>query len=164
MNNKVISAGAVWLLLSIAIQAEMKKPNIVFFLVDDLGKGDISGFGSTFHETPSIDALCAKGMKFTQAYSACTVCSPSRAAILTGCYPGRLHLTDWIAGHKKPFAKLSVPVFNYTGQIGYTNVVDGDLLTEKTGIYRYKDYDSEHSIFIDQIRVGHGYNEVRPWQ
>jgi arylsulfatase A-like enzyme len=85
------------------------KPNFVFFLVDDLGWGDLGCFGSTFHETPNIDKLCAEGMKFTSAYSACTVCSPSRAAILTGRYPARLHLTDWIAGHRKPFEKLSVP-------------------------------------------------------
>lgn len=85
------------------------KPNFVFFLVDDLGWGDLGCFGSTFHETPNIDRLCAEGMKFTRAYSACTVCSPSRAAILTGRTPARLHLTDWIPGHKKPFAKLSVP-------------------------------------------------------
>lgn len=85
------------------------KPNFVFFLVDDLGWADLGCFGSTFHETPNIDRLCAQGMKFTRAYSGCTVCSPSRAAILTGRAPARLHLTDWIAGHKKPFAKLSVP-------------------------------------------------------
>lgn len=84
-------------------------PNIVFFLVDDMGWGDLGCFGNTFHETPNIDTLCSAGMKFTRAYSACTVCSPSRAAILTGRYPARLHLTDWIAGHKKPYAKLSVP-------------------------------------------------------
>ena len=92
-------------------QAAMQpaKPNFVFFLVDDLGWGDLGCFGSTFHETPNIDKLCSEGMKFTRAYSACTVCSPSRAAILTGCAPARLHLTDWISGHKKPFAKLAVP-------------------------------------------------------
>jgi arylsulfatase A-like enzyme len=89
--------------------AETQTPNIVFFLVDDLGKGDISAFGSTFHETPHIDQLCGQGMKFTQAYSACTVCSPSRAAILTGCYPARLHLTDWIPGKKVTNPKLSMP-------------------------------------------------------
>lgn len=87
----------------------MSRPNIVVFLVDDMGIGDVGCYGSTLHETPNIDKLCADGMKFTQAYSACTVCSPSRAALLTGRYPGRLHLTDWIAGHKHPHAKLLVP-------------------------------------------------------
>lgn len=86
-----------------------KKPNFVFLLVDDLGWGDFGCYGATFYETPHIDKLAKDGMLFTNAYSACTVCSPSRAAILTGRYPARLHLTDWITGHKKPFAKLSVP-------------------------------------------------------
>ncbi len=89
-----------------------KKTNIVFFLVDDFGYSGLSGTGSDFHETPNIDALFESGVYFNNGYSACTVCSPSRAAILTGRYPGRLHLTDWIAGHKKPFAKLAVPKWN----------------------------------------------------
>ena len=89
-----------------------KKPNFVFFLVDDLGWGDLGCYGSKFHETPNLDRLAADGMRFTNAYSACTVCSPSRAAILTGRYPGRLHLTDWIAGHGRKNPKLLIPKWN----------------------------------------------------
>lgn len=89
-----------------------QKPNIVFFLVDDLGLGDVGCFGSTFHETANIDRLCSDGLKFTQAYSACTVCSPSRAAILLGKYPARTHLTDWIAGHRRKNAPLNIPDWN----------------------------------------------------
>jgi len=85
------------------------KPNIIFVLTDDLGWTDLGCQGSTFYETPNINRLAAQGMRFTDGYSACTVCSPSRAAILTGQYPARLHITDWIAGHKYPHAKLSVP-------------------------------------------------------
>ena len=85
------------------------KPNIVFLLVDDLGWGDFGCYGAEFYETPHIDKLAAKGMRFTNAYAACTVCSPSRAAILAGQYPARLHLTDWIAGHNNPKAKLKIP-------------------------------------------------------
>lgn len=70
------------------------KPNIVFLLVDDLGWGDFGCYGAQFYETPHIDKLAAEGMRFTNAYAACTVCSPSRAAILSGRYPARLHLTD----------------------------------------------------------------------
>tara|TARA_R110000850_G_scaffold121939_2_gene239832 strand:+ start:301 stop:2115 length:1815 start_codon:yes stop_codon:yes gene_type:complete len=92
--------------------AEESRPNFVFFLVDDLGWGDIGAYGSTFHETPNLDRLASEGMLFTNGYSACTVCSPSRAAILTGRYPGRLHLTDWIAGHKKPNPMLQIPDWN----------------------------------------------------
>ena len=86
-----------------------KLPNFVFFLVDDLGWGDLGCYGSEFHETPYLDKLADEGMKFTNAYSACTVCSPSRAAIITGRYPGRLHLTDWITGHGRRNPKLLIP-------------------------------------------------------
>ncbi|TWU15672.1 sulfatase [Allorhodopirellula heiligendammensis] len=95
-----------------ATAAEATKPNFVFLLVDDLGWGDFGCYGAEFYETPHIDRLASDGMLFTNSYAACTVCSPSRAAILTGCYPARLHLTDWIAGHKHPRAQLSVPDWN----------------------------------------------------
>jgi arylsulfatase A-like enzyme len=72
-------------------------PNVVFFLVDDLGWRDLACFGSTFYETPHVDRLAATGMKFTQAYAACPVCSPTRASILTGKYPQRTGITDYIA-------------------------------------------------------------------
>jgi arylsulfatase A-like enzyme len=71
--------------------------NVVFILVDDLGWRDVGCFGSTFYETPRVDRLAATGMKFTQAYAACPVCSPTRASILTGKFPQRLGLTDYIA-------------------------------------------------------------------
>ena len=88
------------------------KPNFVFILIDDMGWRDLACYGSTFYETPNIDRLAAQGMRFTDAYAACPVCSPTRASILTGKYPARLNLTDWIPGHKKPLAKLRVPEFN----------------------------------------------------
>ena len=75
-----------------------KQPNFVFFLVDDPGWADLGCFGSEFYETPNIDALCASGMKFTNAYAACPVCSPTRASILTGRHPVRVDITDWIPG------------------------------------------------------------------
>ncbi|MFO0936592.1 MAG: sulfatase [Gemmataceae bacterium] len=85
------------------------RPNVVLVLADDLGISDLGCYGNTFHETPNIDKLARDGIRLTNAYSACTVCSPTRAALMTGQYPARLHITDWIAGHVKPFAKLSVP-------------------------------------------------------
>ncbi len=92
-----------------AAEAGSRRPNFVFFLIDDLGQTDLGCYGSTFYETPNIDRLARRGMVFTNAYAACTVCSPTRAALLTGKYPARLHITDWIAGHQRPFAKLRVP-------------------------------------------------------
>jgi len=85
--------------------------NFVLILVDDLGWTDLGCFGSDFYDTPAIDRLAAEGMRFTNAYSACTVCSPTRAAVMTGKYPARLHLTDWIHGHKRPQAKLKIPAW-----------------------------------------------------
>jgi len=72
-----------------------RKPSFVFFLVDDLGWKDLGCYGSTFYETPHIDRLAAQGMRFTNAYAACPVCSPTRASIMTGKYPARLRTTDW---------------------------------------------------------------------
>lgn len=72
------------------------RPNIVFFLADDLGWRDLSNEGSTFYESPHIDRIANEGMKFTRGYATCQVCSPSRASLMTGKYPARLNITDWI--------------------------------------------------------------------
>ncbi len=71
-------------------------PNVVFILVDDLGKHDLSVEGSRFYETPNIDALAARSLRFHQGYACCQVCSPSRASILLGQFPARHGITDWI--------------------------------------------------------------------
>jgi arylsulfatase A-like enzyme len=76
-------------------RAEKRRPNFVFFLIDDLGWKDLGCYGSTFYETPNIDRLAAQGMRFTNAYAACPVCSPTRASIMTGKYPARLATTDY---------------------------------------------------------------------
>jgi arylsulfatase A-like enzyme/lysophospholipase L1-like esterase len=71
------------------------KPNIVFFLIDDMGWKDVGYNGSSFYETPNIDRLAKEGMQFTNAYAACPVCSPTRASIMTGKYPAGMKTTDW---------------------------------------------------------------------
>jgi len=85
------------------------RPNVIVIVVDDLGWADTGVYGSRFHRTPSIDRLARSGTRFTEAYSACTVCSPTRAALLTGKYPARLHLTDWIPGDRRKTGKLLSP-------------------------------------------------------
>lgn len=81
--------------------------NVILFLIDDLGWRDLGCQGSEYYQTPHIDALARQGVRFTNAYAACAVCSPTRAAILTGKYPARLLLTDWLpAGRWNPKAKL----------------------------------------------------------
>ena len=83
-----------------AAPSQSRKPNVLIFLVDDLGWSDLACYGSSFYETPNIDALARQGVRFTDAYATCHVCSPSRASILTGKYPARVKLTDWLTGRK----------------------------------------------------------------
>lgn len=73
-----------------------RKPNILFILADDLGYYDLSYTGSKFYETPHIDQIAKNGMVFTNGYANCQVCSPSRASIMTGKFPARIGITDWI--------------------------------------------------------------------
>ncbi len=86
------------------------KPNFLFILADDMGWRDPSCYGHEFQETPHIDELCSQGMKFTDAYGACPVCSPTRASIFSGQYPARVGITDFITGHWRPYEKLRVPI------------------------------------------------------
>src|SRR5215472_12432365 len=87
-------------------------PNFLFILIDDMGWRDLGCYGSTFYETPNIDRLAAQSVRFTNAYAACPVCSPTRASILTGKYPARLGLTDWIPGRKQwPTSRVVMPQF-----------------------------------------------------
>ncbi|MCL4195749.1 MAG: sulfatase-like hydrolase/transferase, partial [Thermoguttaceae bacterium] len=93
--------GVLWVVFSaMVLAAETPRPNVVFFLADDLGWSDTGVYGSRFHETPNVDRLAARGTRFTNAYAANPLCSPTRASILTGQYPGRLRFTT-PAGHLK---------------------------------------------------------------
>jgi arylsulfatase A-like enzyme len=86
------------------------KPNVVFILIDDLGWRDLGCSGSTFYKTPNIDKMAKDGIRFTDFYTACPVCSPTRASILTGRYPQRMNVTDWIPGRKDaPDQRLKRP-------------------------------------------------------
>ena len=93
--------------------AQTRLPNIVFILADDMGWRDLSVYGNTLHVTPNANRLAKEGVRFTNAYAACPVCSPTRASIMTGKYPARLHLTDWIPGRRQhPTARILTPQFN----------------------------------------------------
>ncbi len=96
-------------LASVVSAAAPARPNVILILADDLGWTDLACYGSDLHETPHLDRLAQEGMKFTQNYSACTVCSPTRAALMTGKYPACLHITDWIPGLMPDNPKLLVP-------------------------------------------------------
>ena len=109
-----------------ADENKSEKPNIIFLLADDLGWTGLSCFGSDLYETPNLDRLAETGMKFTNAYAACTVCSPSRASIMTGMYPARIRLTDFIAGQNRPYAKLRIP--NWTTGLNHSYMTIAEAL------------------------------------
>lgn len=111
-NSSIKSLSTTLLGLFLFISAHAQKdqsisPNVVLFLVDDLGWADVGYQGSSFYNTPNIDAFAKDGVRFSNAYAASHVCSPSRASILTGKYPASINLTDWLPGRKNfPFQKL----------------------------------------------------------
>ncbi len=109
LSAAALSLGGCFEILGVKAKASGKKPNFLFVLVDDLGWADLSCFGSTFYDTPNLDRLAKSGMKFAGAYAACPVCSPTRAAIMTGRHPVRVDITDWIKGHRKGNPKLITP-------------------------------------------------------
>jgi arylsulfatase A-like enzyme len=103
-----------WLLIAggLARADDPRPPNVVLMLIDDLGWRDLSCYGSTFYETPHIDRLAREGMRFTNAYASCPVCSPTRAALLTGKCPERLHFTGHITSirrHRHPKDSRIIP-------------------------------------------------------
>ena len=125
-----------WNMLGAALPARTAMPNIVFFLADDLGYMDIGANNpKTFYNTPRIDSIAAAGMRFTAGYAACPVCSPTRASIMTGKYPARTGITDYIGGHragkllpapnKDHLALEEVTLAEALRDAGYTNFFAG---------------------------------------
>ena len=129
------------------LAAQQRRPNVVLILIDDYGWKDTGYNGSTFYETPNIDRLARSGMVFTNGYSASPVCSPTRAAIMTGKYPARLHLTAHLQGASnrfhftkvlQPNARLELPLEEVTiaellRRQGYRTACIGKWHLGKTG-------------------------------
>jgi arylsulfatase A len=109
LKNTFLLIFTIILIGSCSVQNKKQVPNFVFILADDLGYSQVGCYGSTYYQTPNLDKLAEQGMRFTNAYAACPVCSPTRASIMTGKYPARLHLTDFIAGNNKDTYPLSQP-------------------------------------------------------
>jgi arylsulfatase A-like enzyme len=99
--------------------------NVVLIVIDDLGWTDTGVYGSTFYETPNIDALAAGGARFTQFYTASPVCSPTRASLMTGRHPARLDLTNWIGGEQNGLLTQA----EYIRQLPHEQVTIGEVFT-----------------------------------
>ncbi|RDC64512.1 sulfatase [Adhaeribacter pallidiroseus] len=89
-----------------------KQPNIILILADDLGYGELGCYGNTFNQTPNLDKLAAGGMRFTQAYAAAPVCTPTRIALLTGQHPARVGITDYLDVHDEKFLSPDYETLN----------------------------------------------------
>jgi arylsulfatase A len=113
------------------------KPNIVFILADDLGINDLGCYGRNDHHTPNLDRLASQGMRFACAYTAQPICSPSRAAIMTGKCPARLNLTNYLPGRADaPSQRLLQP--RIEGQLPLEEVTIAELLQQAgyaTGLF-----------------------------
>jgi len=95
--------------LGVTNRHQDRRLNFLFILIDDLGWADLGCYGSQFYETPNLDRLAAEGVRFTDAYAAGPVCSPTRASIMTGKYPVNVGITDWIPGNEPSAEPLSTP-------------------------------------------------------
>lgn len=103
--------------------------NFLFILLDDVGWNQVGYHGTRYYETPNIDSIAREGMQFSDAYSAAPICSPTRASIMTGRYPARLHLTDYIPGNFYPYNKVLIP--EWTKYLPLEEVTIAEALKEK---------------------------------
>jgi arylsulfatase A-like enzyme len=127
--RRTIFSSLIGLLLVAApggpVNAQPRKPNIVLVVIDDYGWADTGCYGSTYHRTPNLDRLAARGMRFREAYAAAPVCSPTRAALMTGKHPARLHLTDWLPGRRDtPAQKLRRPTIRQELPLAETTIAE----------------------------------------
>jgi arylsulfatase A-like enzyme len=113
---------------ALSLAAPKPRPNFLFVLADDLGWADLPSYGSSFHETPNLDRLASSACRFTNAYSACPVCSPTRASIMTGRYPARVGITDYLPGLPSTNRKLKTP--EDLGQLPLEEVTFAEVLKQ----------------------------------
>jgi len=144
------------------------RPNIVFILADDLGWADLPVYGNRFNEAPNLTRLAGHGMRFTDAYAAAPVCSPSRASIMSGQCPARVGITDFIPGHWRPYEKVTVPT-NRTQYLPTGIVTVAEALkaagyaTAYFGKWHLGDQKENHPSRqgFDEANIGQGYFNVR---
>lgn len=144
------------------------RPNIVFILADDLGWADLPLYGNRFNEAPRLTRLAEEGIRFTDAYAAAPVCSPTRASIMSGQYPARVGVFEFIPGHWRPFEKVTVPT-NRTQYLPAEIVTMAEALKTAgyaTGFFGkwHLGYGKDHhpsTQGFDEANVGQGYYTTR---
>ena len=156
MTN-LIKVFLLFLALPAGYSVASQKPNIVFILADDLGWSDLPAYGNSFHETPHLDRFTEQSMRFSNAYAACPVCSPTRASIQSGQYPARVGVIDFIPGHWRPYEEVVVPK-NRTQYLPGNIVTIAEAL--KTAGYRTGYFGKWHLGYEeDHLPSAQGYDE-----
>lgn len=159
---------ALSVLCGSAPAAESSKPNVILILADDLGWADLPVYGNPFNEAPHLTRLAEEGMRFTDAYAANPVCSPTRGSLMTGQSSARVGIHDWITGHWRPYEKLRVPV-NRTQHLPHelTTVAEAlraqGYVTAMFGKWHLGHGPDHHPTKhgFDEANVGQGYYNVR---
>ncbi|HBN82666.1 MAG TPA: Cerebroside-sulfatase [Clostridiales bacterium] len=153
------------------VAALSNKPNIILINCDDLGYGDLGCYGSSVNKTPNIDFLAREGMMFTDFYSASPVCSPSRGALMTGCYPKRIGFESFdgdhvlFSGHAVGLNRSEFTIPQMLKEEGYTSMIIGkwhcgdqeEFLPLQHGFDRY--YGLPYSNDMGRQRRKHGIQE-----
>lgn len=132
--------------------AQFDTPNIVFILTDDLGWKDLGCYGNPHIETPVLDSLAKSGVLFTQSYASCPVCSPTRASILTGKYPARLKLTNFLVGNRTDPESPVLPPPDWKTYLGVSEVTLSEILKEQ----------GYSTAMIGKWHVG-SHDSIAPW-
>lgn len=135
MNRVTILSLSVLMLTWFAVSDDTMaddtaKTNVVLILIDDLGWKDLGCYGSEYYQTPNIDRLAGEGMRFTDGYAACNVCSPTRAAIMTGKYPARLLLTQWLPSGRWNAKKNKLREGRYVSNLPLEEVTIAEAMRE----------------------------------
>ncbi len=136
----------------------VRRPNILVISIDDLGWRELASYGHEFNETPEIDRLAQQGMRFTNAYAAAPLCSPTRAALVTGLYPARVGITDYLRHEQAPGTHFLPPATRSIADVlrgsGYTSGLIGKwhLTDDYSGRYRTRRA-NPYALGFDEVRA-----------
>jgi len=152
LKNAALGSAALGLGMLGCNQTKGRQPNIVYIMADDLGWAELGCYGNDFNETPHLDALATRGIRFTQAYAPAPVCSPTRASVLTGQFPARVGITDYLRGEADEALSVDhVTIAEMLKRSGYTNGMVG-----KWHLSGYAVHGSKNEVRAED----HGFDDV----